>query len=84
MYKHTGPVLSAHFSKDRSKLPSDKTTKVFDLGSGQNWHVAAHDMPIKSVRFINVNGTEALATASWDKTLKYIFATYDFEGVANI
>jgi WD40 repeat protein len=74
MYEHTGPVLSTHFSKDGSKLASgsaDKTAKVFDLGSGQNQQVAAHDMPIKSVRFINVNGTEALATASWDKTLKY-------------
>jgi mRNA export factor len=74
MYEHTGPVLSTHFSKDGSKLASgsaDKTAKVFDLGSGQNQQVAAHDMPIKSVKFINVNGNEALATASWDKTLKY-------------
>ena len=74
MYEHAGPVLSTHFSKDGSKLASgsaDKTAKVFDLGSGQNQQVAAHDMPIKSVKFINVNGTEALATASWDKTLKY-------------
>jgi mRNA export factor len=74
MYEHTGPVLTTHFSKDGSKLASgsaDKTAKMFDLGSGQNQQVAAHDMPIKSVKFINVNGTEALATASWDKTLKY-------------
>jgi len=74
MYEHTGPVLSTHFSKDGSKLASgsaDKTAKLFDLGSGQNQQVAAHDQPIKSVKFITVNGTEALATASWDKTLKY-------------
>ena len=74
MYEHTGPVLSTHFSKDGSKLASgsaDKTAKLFDLASGQNQQVAAHDQPIKSVKFINVNGTEALATASWDKTLKY-------------
>jgi len=74
MYEHTGPVLSTHFSKDGLKLASgsaDKTAKMFDLGSGQNQQVAAHDMPIKSVKFISVNGTEALATASWDKTLKY-------------
>ena len=74
MYEHTGPVLSTNFSKDGTKLASgsaDKTAKLFDLGSGQNQQVAAHDMPIKSVKFINVNGTEALATASWDKTLKY-------------
>ena len=74
MYEHTGPVLSTHFSKDGSKLASgsaDKTAKMFDLGSGQNQQVAAHDMPIKAVKFISVNGTEALATASWDKTLKY-------------
>jgi mRNA export factor len=74
MYEHTGPVLTTHFSKDGSKLASgsaDKTAKMFDLGSGQNQQVAAHEMPIKSVKFISVNGTEALATASWDKTLKY-------------
>jgi len=74
MYEHTAPVLSTHFSRDGTKLASasaDKTAKLFDLGSGQNQQVAAHDMPIKSVRFVNVNGTETLATASWDKTLKY-------------
>jgi mRNA export factor len=74
MYEHTGPVLSTHFSKDGTKVASgsaDKTAKMFDLGSGQNQQVAVHDMPIKSVRFVSVNGTEALATASWDKTLKY-------------
>lgn len=74
MYEHTGAVLSTHFSRDGTKLASgsaDKTAKLFDLGSGQNQQVAAHDMPIKSVKFISVNGTEALATASWDKTLKY-------------
>lgn len=74
MYEHTGPVLSTHFSKDGSKLASgsaDKTAKVFDLASGQNQQVAAHDQPIRAVKFISVNGTEALATASWDKTLKY-------------
>jgi len=74
MYEHTAPVLSTHFSKDGTKVASgsaDKTAKMFDLGSGQNQQVAAHELPIKSVRFVSVNGTEALATASWDKTLKY-------------
>jgi mRNA export factor len=74
MYEHTGPILSVNFSKDGSKLASgsaDKTAKVFDLGSGQSQQVAAHDQPIKCVKFVNVNGTEALATASWDKNLKY-------------
>src|SRR5271163_2005731 len=74
MYEHTAPVLSTHFSKDGTKLASgsaDKTAKLFDLGSGQNQQVAAHDLPVKSVKFVNVNGTETLATASWDKTLKY-------------
>ena len=74
MYEHTGPVLSTHFSKDGTKLASgsaDKSAKIFDLGSGQNQQVAAHDMPIKSVKFVTVGGTECLATASWDKSLKY-------------
>src|SRR5271170_7302998 len=67
MYEHTGPVLCTHFSKDGTKLASgsaDKTAKLFDLGSGQNQQVAAHDQAIKSVKFVNVNGTETLATAS--------------------
>ena len=74
MYEHAAPVLSTHFSKDGTKLASgsaDKTAKMFDLGSGQNQQVAAHDQPVKAVKFISVNGTEALATASWDKTLRY-------------
>jgi mRNA export factor len=74
MYEHAGPVLTTHFSKDGSKLASgsaDKTAKVFDLASGQNQQVAAHDMPIKSVKFVTVSGNEVLATASWDKTLRY-------------
>jgi mRNA export factor len=74
MYEHTAPVLSTHFSKDGTKLASgsaDKTAKLFDLATGQNQQVAAHDLPVKSVKFVNVNGTETLATASWDKTLKY-------------
>jgi mRNA export factor len=88
MYEHTGPVLSTHFSKDGSKLASgsaDKTAKVFDLATGQHQQVAAHDMPIKAVKFISVNGSEALATASWDKTLKYwdLRRMYSCERVAH-
>jgi mRNA export factor len=74
MYEHAAPVLTCHFSKDGTKLASggaDKTAKVFDLQSGQNQQVAAHDAPVKGVKFVSVNGTEALATASWDKTLRY-------------
>ena len=74
IYEHTAPVLSTHFSRDGTKLASgsaDKTAKIFDFGSGQNQQVAAHEMPIKSVKFVSVNGTEALATVGWDKTLKY-------------
>ena len=42
---------------------------MYDLQSGQSTQVAAHDAPIKSVRWIDSqNGI--LATGSWDKTIK--------------
>ena len=75
MYEHQGPVLSCHWSKDGTKIASggaDKAGRVFDVQSGQSQQVASHDAPIKTVRFLdsNPNG-QLLATASWDKTLRY-------------
>ena len=46
--------------------------KLFDISTGQSTQVAAHDQPIKCVRFINSpTGGEMLVTGSWDKKLKY-------------
>src|SRR4051794_18266389 len=48
---------------------------MLDLGSGSTvaTQVAAHDAPIRCVRFFDAPGSNApmLATGSWDKTVKY-------------
>lgn len=42
-----------------------------DLASGQVVQVAAHEAPIKSVRYCEINGAQMAVTGSWDKTIKY-------------
>lgn len=75
MYEHQGHVLSCCWSKDGTKIASvgtDKAGMLFDLHTGQSIQVAAHDLPIKSCRFIDGgNMGNILATGSWDKMLKY-------------
>ncbi|GAO48451.1 WD40 repeat-like protein [Saitoella complicata NRRL Y-17804] len=75
MWEHEAPVLSCHWSKDGTKVASggaDKAGRIFDIASGQSQQVAAHDAPIKSVRWIDAGqGGSLLATGSWDKTVKY-------------
>lgn len=48
---------------------------MLDLGSGQTTaqQVAAHDAPIRCVRFFDAPqaGAQMLVTGSWDKTVKY-------------
>ena len=48
---------------------------MLDLGSGNTTaqQVAAHDQPIRCVRFVDVPGSAGpvLVTGSWDKTVKY-------------
>lgn len=58
--------------KDGSKVLSggaDKAGRMFDVQSGQSSQIAAHDAPIKSVKWIDAQGG-ILATGSWDKTIK--------------
>ena len=54
---------------------ADKAARMIDLGSGQNvgTQVAAHDQPIRCVRFFDnpQGGQQMLVTGSWDKTIKY-------------
>jgi mRNA export factor len=54
---------------------TDKAARMLDLGSGQTeaQQVAAHDQPIRCVRFFEAPQTNApmLVTGSWDKTVKY-------------
>lgn len=75
LYEHQGPVLSVNWSRDGTKVASgsvDKSAKVFDIQTGQNQQVAAHDDAVRCVRFVEAMGTSPiLATGSWDKTLKY-------------
>lgn len=52
---------------------ADNAARLLDLGSGATTatQVAAHDRPIRCCRFVEVSGTQILATGSWDKTVKY-------------
>jgi hypothetical protein len=45
---------------------------MYDVqAGGTNSHqVAVHDAPVKCVEFTEVNGTQVLVTAGWDKKLK--------------
>lgn len=43
---------------------------MYNLATGQSTQVGAHDEPVKCVKFLD-GQANILATASWDKTLKY-------------
>ncbi|KAM0747343.1 Poly(A)+ RNA export protein [Meredithblackwellia eburnea MCA 4105] len=73
-FSHDGPVLATTWTKDGTKLLSssaDNTGKVFDLTTGQATQFAAHDQPIKCVKWAEVGGNGVAVTAGWDKMLKY-------------
>ncbi|KAK3685783.1 WD40-repeat-containing domain protein [Podospora appendiculata] len=72
--EHQAPVFSTDFFKAGTHVLSagaDKQAKMLDLNTGQATQVAAHDAPIRSVRYFEVNGTPMAVTGSWDKTVKY-------------
>lgn len=50
---------------------ADKSVKILDLGSGQTMSFAAHEQPVRSMRWVSSGNVQALVTGSWDKTLKY-------------
>ena len=59
-------------TQDGTKIISagaDKAARMYDVSTGQSSQVAAHDAPIKSLRYVDQQGG-ILATGSWDKTLK--------------
>ncbi|KAK0636343.1 WD40-repeat-containing domain protein [Bombardia bombarda] len=72
--EHDGPVFSCDFSRDGTMVLSagaDKQAKCIDLNTGQSKQIAAHDAPIRVVRYFESNGTPMAVTGSWDKTVKY-------------
>ncbi|KDQ59327.1 hypothetical protein JAAARDRAFT_34068 [Jaapia argillacea MUCL 33604] len=74
MYSHQGPVLSVCWNKEGNKLISggaDNAARLFDVTTGQSQQVAAHDAPVKVVKWIESPQGGILATGSWDKTVKY-------------
>ncbi|KII89844.1 hypothetical protein PLICRDRAFT_29077 [Plicaturopsis crispa FD-325 SS-3] len=73
MYSHQGPVLSVCWNKEGNKVFSggaDNAGRMFDIATGQSQQVAQHDAPIKSVKWVDMQGG-LLATGSWDKTVKF-------------
>jgi mRNA export factor len=71
-----GPVLSCAWSEDGSKVVgagADKTFRLLDIGSGNMTPstLTAHEQPIRSCKFTNINGSSVLVTGSWDRTVKY-------------
>jgi len=73
MYQHQGPVLSVCWNKEGNKILSggaDNAARMFDVQTGTPTQVAQHDAPIKSVKWVDAQ-SGILATASWDKTVKY-------------
>lgn len=76
MFDHTGPVLSARWSTDGTKVvlgATDKMVKLFDVQSQQAQQIGIHDAPVRSVRFVECGptNTPVVVLGSWDKTLKY-------------
>ncbi|CAO3667879.1 unnamed protein product [Rhizopus microsporus] len=72
-YNHEGPVLCVDWSKDGTAVVSggtDKAARMYNIVTGQSTQVAAHDEPIKAVKFLD-GQANILATGSWDKTIKY-------------
>jgi len=42
-----------------------------DLGTLQTVQIAAHEQPVRCVRFFDNNGSTMVVTGGWDKTIKY-------------
>ncbi|KAK6203284.1 WD40-repeat-containing domain protein [Scheffersomyces amazonensis] len=76
IFEHEAPVFSARWSTDGTKVVSggaDKQVKIFDLQTQQSQQIGIHEAPVKAVRYVECgpSNTQAVASGSWDKTLKY-------------
>lgn len=76
MIKHEAPVLDVAWSADGQTAFScgaDKIAKMWALAGNQTTTVAAHEAPIRHIFFCKDmgNGSPAVVTGSWDKTMKY-------------
>ncbi|KXS17253.1 WD40 repeat-like protein [Gonapodya prolifera JEL478] len=73
--QHEAPPLTCAFTKDGTRLfatGSDGVGRLLDLQSQQTATMPnIHDAPIKCARFVEIQGGHFLATAGWDKMLKY-------------
>jgi mRNA export factor len=72
--QHDAPALCCTWSKDGTKVFSggaDKNIRMLDVSTGATTPFPAHDMPIKSLRWMNTTNAQALVSGSWDKTVKY-------------
>lgn len=73
-YDHQDAVLDVGWFLDGSKAVSggcDNAVRAFDMGSGQAIQIGQHDQPVRCVQGVEVPGTQVVASASWDRTLKY-------------
>ncbi|KAJ2768251.1 RNA export factor gle2 [Coemansia nantahalensis] len=68
-------AASSWDNEDGSRVVSggaDKAGRMIDLGTGQTSQIAQHDGPIRCIKFVEAeNSSPILATAGWDKMLKY-------------
>lgn len=73
-HSHDLPALCCAWSRDGTKVFSggaDKMIRMMDITTGQSSPLPAHDMPIKSLRWMSTTNAQALVSGSWDKTIKY-------------
>lgn len=53
---------------------ADNAARMLELQTGQSTQVAAHDAPVRHVKWIETPQGGILATGSWDKTIKVSLA----------
>lgn len=72
--QHDSPSLCCSWSQDGTKVfasGADKQIRAMDMNTGQVISFAAHDAPIKCLKWMEHSSSPALISGSWDKTLKY-------------